>query len=400
MMKKSVLITLLSLLTIAGFSQSLEELKKQREKTEKEIEYTNKLLQKTQKDTKASLNKITIIGNQISNRKRLITGINKEIQLIDADIVEKRNNISNLENEIEKLKKEYEKAIYHTWTTRNAQNRLMYVLSGKDLGEVYRRMRYLYEFTSFRKQQSQLLIVMRQDLENELLKVEKKRDEKLSLLDSKTQEQYKLQQEQRQQDQFVQNLQQKERKLKRQLKENQKKMDRLNKVIEDIIAEEIRKANEGKEDVTKGRFSLTPEEQLVSDQFDKNRGKLPWPVEQGIIISKYGEHKHEVEKTVTIDNPGIDIQTEDGSKVRSVFKGTVTGVYPLPGYNLGVIIRHGEYLSFYANLADVYVKKGDVVDTKQEIGEIYTDEFNGKTFLHFEIWKSKVKNNPEYWIAR
>ena len=399
-MKKSVLIVFLTFLAYSAFSQSLEDLRKQRENTEKEIEYTNKLLQKTQKDTKSSLNKITIITKQIDNRKQLISGINQEIQLIDADIVEKHNNISNLESEIARLKKEYESAIYHTWKTRNAQNRLMYVFSGKDLGEVYRRIRYLHEFSAFRKQQSELLVVMQKDLEKELKSIEQKRDEKLSLLDNKTKEQYNLQLEQKKQDQYVKDLKQKERSLKKQLAQQQKEMDKLNKVIEKIIAEEIQKSNEGKENTTPGKFALTPEEKLVSDQFDKNRGKLPWPVEQGIIISKYGEHKHEIEKTVTVDNPGIDIQSDEGAVARSVFKGIVTGVYPLPAYNLGVIIRHGEYLSFYANLSEVYVKKGDVVDIKQTLGKIYTDEFNGKTVLHFEIYKGSTKNNPEYWIAR
>jgi len=399
-MKRSVVILFISFFTFSVFSQTLDELKEQREKTEKEIEYTNKLLEKTQKDTRSSLNKITIIGKQIDNRKQLINGINQEIQLIDADIVEKRNNVSNLETEIARLKKEYESAIYHTWKTRNSQNRLMYVFSGKDLGEVYRRIRYLHEFSSFRKQQSELLVVMQKDLQKELKGVEQKREDKLGLLDSKTKEQYNLQQEQQKQDQYVKDLKQKERGLKRQLAQQQKKMDELNKVIEKIVAEEIRKSNEGKENATEGKFALTPEEKLVSDQFDKNRGKLPWPVEQGIIISKYGEHKHEVEKTVTVNNPGVDIQTDEGAKARAIFKGTVTGIYQLPGYNLGVFVRHGEYLSFYANLSEVFVKKGDNVDTKQELGRIYTDEFNGRTFLHFEIWKSKVKNNPEYWIAR
>jgi len=241
---------------------------------------------------------------------------------------------------------------------------------------------------------------MQKDLQKELKGVEQKREDKLGLLDSKTKEQYNLQQEQQKQDQYVKDLKQKERGLKRQLAQQQKKMDELNKVIEKIVAEEIRKSNEGKENATEGKFALTPEEKLVSDQFDKNRGKLPWPVEQGIIISKYGEHKHEVEKTVTVNNPGVDIQTDEGAKARAIFKGTVTGIYQLPGYNLGVFVRHGEYLSFYANLSEVFVKKGDNVDTKQELGRIYTDEFNGRTFLHFEIWKSKVKNNPEYWIAR
>lgn len=399
-MKIIVAILTISFVTGSLFGQSLDELKQKREETEKKIALTNKLLQKTQKDARVSLNKITLIGKQISSRKALISGINQEIGLIDTDIQGKRNSINATKAEIAKIKKEYEKAIYHTWKTRHSTNRLMYVLSGRDINEVYRRLRYLYEFTHFRKQQSELLVVMTADLQKELVAIEEKRDAKISLLDNKTQEQYRLQQEQVQQDQTVKSLKRQERKLKQQLKQQQKEMDKLNKFIEDVIAEEIRKANEGKSNTSAGKFSLTPQEQLVSDQFDKNKGKLPWPVDQGVIVSKYGKHKHEVEKTVVLDNPGIDIQTEEGEKARAIFNGTVTGVYPLPGYNLGVIVRHGEYLTFYANLSEVFVKKGDNIVTKQELGRIYTDEFRDITFLHFEVWKSQVKNNPEYWIAR
>ncbi|MFC0875182.1 murein hydrolase activator EnvC family protein [Saccharicrinis sp. FJH2] len=399
-MKKSVIILFLAVLHLSAFSQTLEELKKQREKTEKDIEYTNKLLEKTQKDTRSSLNKITIIGKQIDNRKQLISGINKEIQLIDNDIVDKRNNISNLESEIAKLKKEYESAIYHTWKTRNAQNRLMYVFSGKDLGEVYRRIRYLHEFSNFRKQQSELLLAMQKDLEKELREVEEKREDKLSLLDSKTKEQYNLQQEQNKQDVYVKDLKSKERNLKRQLVQNQKKMDELNAFIKKIIDEQIRESNKGKSNTSPGKFSLTPEEQLVSDQFDKNRGKLPWPVEQGIIISKYGTHKHALVKSVTEMNPGIDIQTDEGSVARSVFKGEVTYVGVSPDNTLCIIVRHGQYLTLYANLVELYVKKGDKVDTKEKIGRIYSDDAKNKTVLHFEVYKGSQINNPEYWIAR
>lgn len=399
-MKYLFLIFCCSIFTLSMYSQSLDELKKQREKTEKEIEFTNKLLQKTEANTKNSLNKITVIGKQISNRKSLINTINQEVNFLDADIVQKKNNIFNLEQEINLLKKDYERAVYHTWKTKNSNNRLMYVFSGKDLGQVYRRVRYLHEFSAFRKQQGELLLVMRSDLEKELNDLETVKEQKVGLLDSKTQEQYRLVQEQNKQGAYVKELQKKQRSLKKQLAQQQEKMSELNKVIERIIAEEIRKSNAGKKDSKAGKFMLTPEEQLVSDKFDKNRGKLPWPVEQGIIISKYGVHKHEVEKTVTMDNPGIDIQTAQDALVRSVFQGVVTGVYPLPGYNMGVIIRHGEYLTFYANLSEVYVSKGEEVTLKQSIGKIFNDETNGKSVLHFEVYKGSTKNNPEYWIAR
>ena len=395
-----LLINIFVLLCFVGYGQTLEQLQEQRKKTEEQIEYTNKLLKKTETNKKSSLNSINIISRQISNRKELIGTINLEIQLLNAKIVEKNNNILNLENQIEELKKDYAKAIYHTWRTKHAHNRMMYVFSGRDLGEVYRRLRYLHEFTNFRKQQGQMLAVMKIDLVNELDQLQKAKDVKIGLLDKKSQEQYKLQAEQDKQNRYIKELDISQRKLKKQLAEQQQKMDELKKMIEKVIAEQIKKSNEGKADAKEGQFSLTPEEQLVSDQFDKNRGKLPWPVEQGIIISRYGKHTDEVVKTIIEDNPGIDIQTEDGGDARAIFKGEVTYVGILADNSFGVIIRHGQYLSFYANLSDLYVKKGEKVDTKQKIGRIYTDEYSGKTVLHFEIYKGIQRNNPEYWITR
>jgi murein hydrolase activator len=399
MHKTKFIVFIFLLFTISGFSQSIDELKKQREQTEKEIAFTNKLLETTRKDAQVTVNNVAVIGRQIVNRESLIMGISKEVNLIDVDIIEKTNHINNLENQLAQLKSEYEKVIFQTWKTRNVYNRLMFVFSGKDLGEIYRRLRYLREFASFRKQQGIILVSMKNELQQNLYSLESSKKSKIVLLDSKTEEKFKLEREKQKQDAYVKQLKQKEVSLKKQLAEHQKKRNELNKFIEKIIAEEIRKANEGKDKAQKGKFLLTPEEQLVSDQFDKNKGKLPWPVDQGIIISRYGIHIHEVEKNVKVDNPGIDIQSVPGTKVRSVFNGVVSGIYSLPNYNMGITIRHGEYISFYANLEEVYVKKGDVVSVKQDIGKIFSENDN-KTILHFQIWKGQIKNNPEIWIAK
>ncbi len=399
MHKTKFIVFIFLLFTISGFSQSIDELKKQREQTEKEIAFTNKLLETTRKDAQVSVNNVAVIGRQIVNRESLIMGISKEVNLIDVDIIEKTNHINNLENQLAQLRSEYEKVIFQTWKTRNVYNRLMFVFSGKDLGEIYRRLRYLREFAAFRKQQGIMLNTMKNELVLNLTSLESTKKSKIVLIDSKANEKAKLEREKQKQDAYVKQLKQKEVSLKKQLAEHQKKRNELNKFIEKIIAEEIRKANLGKDKAQKGKFLLTPDEQLVSDQFDKNKGKLPWPVDQGIIISRYGIHIHEVEKNVKVDNPGIDIQSVPGTKVRSVFNGVVSGIYSLPSYNMGVTIRHGEYISFYVNLEEVYVKKGDVVSVKQDIGKIFSDNDN-KTILHFQIWKGQIKTNPEIWIAK
>lgn len=377
--------------------QTLEELRKQKAEAEKAISFTNKLLDANKKSAQTSVNKLTLINRQIYSRQKLIKAMSMEIGLMDQGIEEKRNNIVTTEREIETLKKEYAKSVYQTWKTKSLNNRLVYVFSGQDLSQVYRRLRYLREFTSYRQQQGEKLINLKDELAKEVASLEDTRVSKLKVVSSKTVEQETLQKEKSRQNSYVIDLQKKERQLKSQLVQNKKKMNDLNKFIEKIIAEEIKKSQEGK---PKGGLNLTPEEKLISDNFDKNKGRLPWPLEQGVITSKFGVFNNTLYKNVLEENFGIDIQTLEGQLVRAVFSGEVTGVYAVPGLNQVVIVRHGDYRTTYSNLEEVYVKKGDKLETKQSLGKVFTDEVNNKTSLHFQVWKGTQRLNPEYWISK
>jgi len=146
---------------------------------------------------------------------------------------------------------------------------------------------------------------------------------------------------------------------------------------------------------------MTPEEILVSANFEQNRRRLPWPVERGVITDHFGVHQHPVLKNIQVKNNGVDISTVQGAKARSVFGGEVSRVFVVSGGNYAVIIRHGKFLTVYSNLVDVLVKSGDKVSIKQTIGTIGTDnEDDNKTVLKFQIWKENVKMNPEEWIAK
>lgn len=385
------------LLSCVVSAQSLDDLKKQKEEAEKAISFTNKLLDANKKSKDVSVNKLTLISKQINSRQKLISTISAEVSLLDRSLADKKEKITKLSKEIELLKEEYAKSVYHTWKTKNTNNRLMYVFSGKDLGEVYRRVRYLREFTSYRQRQGEVLLVKKDELAEQIVILESTKKEKVKLVERKATEQHKLQTEKKEQDKYVVGLKQKEKKLKKQLAQHKRKMRDLNRFIEKVIADEIKKARDS-EDKTK--MKLTPEEKLLSTNFDKNKGRLPWPLKEGVITSKFGVYTNPQYKYVKEENFGIDIQTLKGGEARAVFKGEVTGVYAVPGLNQVIIVRHGDYRTTYSNIEIAYVKRGDIVKTKQALGKIFTDDANQKTNLHFQVWKGIVKLNPELWITK
>ena len=145
---------------------------------------------------------------------------------------------------------------------------------------------------------------------------------------------------------------------------------------------------------------MTKVEKALSDNFAANRGRLPYPVAGSYtIISRFGEQQHEQLKYVRTNNNGIDIQTAPGTDARAVFKGVVTRIFTVPGFNHSIIVRHGNYLTVYSNLSQVYVKTGDHVDTRQALGRIFSDpEESNATILHFQLWKEKTKLNPVPWL--
>ncbi|NLA23839.1 MAG: peptidoglycan DD-metalloendopeptidase family protein, partial [Bacteroidales bacterium] len=206
----------------------------------------------------------------------------------------------------------------------------------------------------------------------------------------------KLEQEQNSQTKTLNNLKNKESELKRKLQQQQQSANKLQREIEKLIAEEARRSSGGKSTT----YVLTPSEKIISTNFANNKGRLPWPVEKGVITSRFGKQAHPVIKNITIDNAGVDISTNPGANVRAIFDGEVRSVMSMPGAQNIVIIRHGEYLSVYTHLMSVNVKVGDHVNTKQNIGKVYTDIDENKTILHLEVWFKEAKENPAVWLAK
>lgn len=392
---KYILLVLLSLyISTLSFSQTKEELEKEKNKIENELRYTSSLLDETMSGKKTSLNQLHIINNKINARKKLIKNINNEIKYIDNSILTTQDSIIILQNTLEILKDEYAKMILNTWHNNNTYKRLSFIFGSKDLNQAFKRIAYFKYYSNKRKQYSNEIIEITETLQNKNKSLEEQKINKQELAKSKEQETNKLNSEKNVQNKKVQELTQKEKNLRKQIKEQQNALNKLRASIEKIIAEEKRSRS------SSGRLELTPEEKLISNKFEGNKGKLPWPTERGIIVETFGEHPHPQLKNITIKSNGIDILTESNSKARAIFDGTVTNIMKIPQYNNVVIIRHGEYLTVYSNLSDIYVNVGQKVKTKQPIGLIFNDPTEGTTKIHFEVWKDNVIQNPEYWISK
>jgi septal ring factor EnvC (AmiA/AmiB activator) len=377
------------------YAQQRKDLEEQKSKTQQEIEYTSRILDDTRKNRQNTIQRVRILNKRIQLRNQIISNIGQEITLIDQEIKQKSTLIKDMEKNVETLKKQYEELIIKAYWNRNRQDWLMYVMSAETFNQAYRRMKYLQQLSLHRRSQAEILMELKSKLVLEIEELEIIKLEKKTLAKEKRNETHQLELERRNKNQMVAQLSKREKELKEEIRKKEAIAAKLEKEIAAIIEQEARK--------TRSRniySSLTPEEKLISDNFMGNKGKLPWPVERGIITGKFGVQAHPVLKQVIIDNDGVDISTVKGAEARALFDGEVTKVVAILGANYTVIIRHGNFLTVYQNLVDLKVKQGDKVRVKQVLGTVHTDNETNNTILHIQIWKERSIQNPEDWISR
>jgi septal ring factor EnvC (AmiA/AmiB activator) len=386
-----VLAFLMFALTMVN-GQTLDELRAKKEKTQQEIEYTNWLLNKTGKTSKATVNRLSLLNEQIKLRESLIHDYNTQINMLESSIEENQFVIKMMNDDLNAIRENYARMIQRSYRKRGDYNKLIFLLSSETFNQAYKRLLYTRQMTRYRQKQLEQIEAIRFVLQQKVSDLNARLSEKEQLLLQQMKEVSTLKNKKEQQSDTYQKLQKRQRELKEHLEYQQRIASRLQREIERVIEEEARK--------TKGAVK-TPDFELVSDNFAKNKGRFPWPVENGVITDRFGEHAHPVLKNIIIKNNGIDITTRQGESARSIFNGTVSRVFAIPGGNTAVIIRHGEYISVYSNLSEVFVSQGDDVHTGQEIGRVYVDrDDDNKTVLKFQIWKENLKLNPEEWIAR
>ena len=389
MTRTRLLLTLLfALATLSVPAQQLESLREEIRQAEEEIKMTNQLLSKTQKNQQTTDRQLNLIRNKIRNRKNIISNLEKQSGLIENNIGAKNTTIRSLEQDLNRLRQEYAAMVYDSYKNYKLNNFMLFLFASRDFNDATLRIAYMHRYNRMREQKAGEISSL-QSQKEELDKVRRSRNEELTSLD-KDETQYRT---------SSQKLQQEAGKLNSIIKANRKRIEQMQKQIRQIIAEESRK-NKAKPQTSEQReFDVK-----LSGQFEQNTGKLPYPV-RGVIVNNYGLHSHTAIKGVVEKNQGVDIAAEPGAEVRAVFEGEVSQVLLNQWTNKVVLLRHGNYLTLYSNLASVNVKVGDRVTLNQPIGRIASSEDSNDCTLHFEVWKLDAQNNPvnlnpEKWLRR
>jgi len=391
-----VLLFMLFCTSFPLFAQEQQKLESERKKIEADIKYTNRLLQETRKNKKSTVYELRLIGNKIDQRNNLISTLKKEINVLNRKIGNTRNGIEELNDDLIALKEEYAKVAIFAYKHKTSYNKLIFLFTAEDLNQAYQRLRYLDQISAFIRNEAKEIREKESTKERELKTLKQQKSEKNDLLEAQNIQLLKLEQEESENKTIKADLSGKEKQLRSALRTQEKEAKKLRKKIEDIIAREL----ELKKTKTKGSsYALTPEEKLLSKSFATNKGKLPWPTERGLISETFGVHQHPVLKNVKTKNNGLNIVSSKGSEARVVFSGEVVSVVTITTTNKAIIVKHGDYFSVYSNLDEVFVKKGDLLETKETLGRVHTTT-KGKTELHFEIWQGKVLLNPSLWILK
>jgi septal ring factor EnvC (AmiA/AmiB activator) len=410
------------LICLSSFGQdNKKELELKKKQLQQEIELTNQLIQETKKNKNLTLAQLKVLNKKIEDRKKLINTLLSEMSLINREIQSRNQNINTMQAQLNKLKADYAKVIYKSYINRNRYNTFYYVFSADNITQAYRRLNYLQAHNNYRRKQVSEIKQNQKELSLQLSELQNNIVEKRQVLVTEEQQKKALAIEKTEQEQAVNQLKKKEKELLKELakkKSNAKKLEsEIRRVIEReikkereraLVAKKAKKPVESKPNVgakpkdakpAEPEFTVSPETKLSSSKFEQNKGRLPWPINKGVISEEFGQHKHPVLANVYTFNNGVDFAAPKGTAMRAIFDGEVSGVVNIPGNNTAVIIRHGEYLSVYSNITDVEVKSGQKVKTGDVIGQLSDDE-SGKSTGHLEIWNGKNKMDPSVWIAR
>ncbi|MCF8713679.1 peptidoglycan DD-metalloendopeptidase family protein [Joostella atrarenae] len=405
----SFLIAFLSFGTLQAQSEEQKELEARKSRLQEEIQQFNTLLSQKRKEKTSVLEDVEDLDHKIRIRKELIKVTNQQANLINRQINNNINKISKLRDDLKELKSDYAEMIRKSYKSNSQQSRLMFLLSSEDFFQAYKRVQYMKQYTNYRKEQADEIQSKTKELQRLNDGLVGQRKEKETLIAENRKEQASLEQELSSQQGLIATIKKKETEYANQIRDKQKQADKIDKQIDKIIRDAIAKANAANKETTKetresatksSNFALTAEAKLVDTDFKANKGKLPWPVEKGVLKMRYGKQPHPIVKSVTIQSNGVRIATEKGSKARAIYRGKVLAVQAIKGGNKAVLIQHGNYISVYNNLGKVYVKEGDNVITKQEIGEVFTSTSNNETVLKFMIYNNDHTDNPANWIYR
>lgn len=399
-LSSQVLLLVFLCLSAPNFAQqSQKKLEAKRAQLQREIKKVNTLLFQSKKQEKNLLNEIGDLSQKIAVRKELIQTIEKEGSLLDAKILRHSKNIANLQEELALLKKEYAEMIHKSYKNKSLQSRLMFLFSSESFLQAYKRYKYMNQYADYRKKQGIQIAENTQKIErlNAVLKVQKIQKE--NLLSTYETETSVIEAEKKAQEILVKKVKSKEKQYIADIKKKQAEERKIDRQIERLIRAAIAASKKKNKAKSKG-FSLTPEAKALASKFEQNKGKLPWPVVNALVVRNFGKIPHKTLKGITIQSNGIHIATNQGANAKAIFEGSVLAIQLGSSGIKTVMVQHGNYISLYSNLETVTVKKGDRVSLNQHLGKIHTDKVTGKTLLKFQIWRDTQKQNPKSWLLR
>ena len=377
-----------------------ESLEERRIQLREEIQKINNLRSSNKKAEKSVLTEVEDLDRQIRTTENLIKVTNQQANLLTRDISSNTSKIQTLRKELESLKEDYGKMIQKSYKSKSQQSRIMFLLSSQNFLQAYKRLQYMKQYANYRKKQGDEIKVKSEQLQslNIHLLDQKKVKEKLIVENRSTRSQ--LEKNKQSQQVLMKSIRQKEGDFASQIKKKQQEMNAIDKQIDEIIRASIAKANKESGSKSRDTYELTPEAKVLAANFASNKGKLPWPVRSGVVSMRFGTQPHPIVKSTTVNSNGVRIDTDKGTKARAVFGGTVSEVQAVKCANKAIMVRHGDYITIYNNLSNVYVTKGDAVTIGQDIGEVATSSSSGKTTLHFLIYKNTEKMDPADWILK
>jgi murein hydrolase activator len=377
-----------------------KKLEAQKARLQEEIRLQEELLIKEKKKEKSAVNVIVQQNAKIGLQQKLINITAKQAKVLGNSMYINQINVNRLKKELSVLKEDYSKMIVKSYKSRSEQSKAMFLLSSQNFLQAYKRAQYMKQYSNFRRLQGEEIKEKTASLEQFNNKLSIQKQEKAKLLTESEREKQELEKEKKQQQILINSIKKDKKKIIADINKKQKEAKAIERQIDRLIRAAIAAANKIAGNTTNTTtFVLTPEAKALAADFKSNRGKLPWPVEKGLLTKRFGTQPHPLEPSIMIESSGIEVSSEKGAKARSVFSGEVSDVQMAPNGTATIMIRHGDYTTTYSNIGTVFVKKGEKVNTKQSIGEIFYNTVTGKAILKFLIFQNTSKMNPQSWIV-
>jgi septal ring factor EnvC (AmiA/AmiB activator) len=384
-------------LNAQNYEARQKKLEAQKKSLTKEISQINSLILDSRKKSKNLANELEDIQLKISVRDKLININNSQLNNLTNIIYNQTEKLSDLEKELIKLKEEYEQIIYSSYKKKSTQMKLMFLFASENINQAFKRFQYFKQYSKYRKKQADKIVLIQTQISQTIDSLQIRKNNKQNIIDENREVKETLTKEKQLQNTLFKNLLKNQKNYALEINEKEKQTRLIDNEIQKLIRLAIAESNKNNNSTN---FALTPEGRLISTNFQANKGRLPWPLKQGVVVRRFGTQPHPVVRTTTINSNGISLATSPNSVAYSVFDGEVLSVYGFSGGNPGVLIRHGKYISNYQNLSSIFVKKGDKINANDEIGIVFTNESTGKTVLKFNIFNELKPENPTIWLDK